>query len=96
MCLVLLLLLWLSPAAPNQETGSCSQPRPVCCPGSDTIAGEEAAVFSEPRVVPRVVLRPQKPVHRLLQASLPGLPLSISMKGIKKRARGPPKLLPAL
>uniref|UniRef100_A0A8D0WX39 Mucin 20, cell surface associated n=1 Tax=Sus scrofa TaxID=9823 RepID=A0A8D0WX39_PIG len=31
MWLVFLLLLWLSPAASNQETGSCSQPQPLCC-----------------------------------------------------------------
>nr|XP_060496931.1 somatomedin-B and thrombospondin type-1 domain-containing protein-like [Panthera onca] len=35
MCLVLLLLLWLSCATPNQETGSCSQPQPLCCFGTD-------------------------------------------------------------
>ncbi|XP_015426796.1 PREDICTED: tubulointerstitial nephritis antigen-like isoform X2 [Myotis davidii] len=35
MWLVLLLLLWLSPVAPNWETGSCSQPQPLCCLGID-------------------------------------------------------------
>ncbi|KAF6119856.1 hypothetical protein HJG60_010242 [Phyllostomus discolor] len=35
MWLVLLLLLWLSPVAPNSETGSCSQPQPLCCLGRD-------------------------------------------------------------
>ncbi|XP_040340970.1 uncharacterized protein LOC121036525 [Herpailurus yagouaroundi] len=35
MYLVLLLLLWLSCATPNQETGSCSQPQPLCCFGTD-------------------------------------------------------------
>ncbi|XP_077897437.1 uncharacterized protein LOC144375873 [Ictidomys tridecemlineatus] len=32
---VLFLLLWLSPVAPNQKTGSCSQPQPLCCLGTD-------------------------------------------------------------
>uniref|UniRef100_A0A8D2GPB0 SMB domain-containing protein n=1 Tax=Urocitellus parryii TaxID=9999 RepID=A0A8D2GPB0_UROPR len=32
---VLLLLLWQSPVAPNQKTGSCSQPQPLCCLGTD-------------------------------------------------------------
>nr|KAF6382493.1 hypothetical protein mPipKuh1_008858 [Pipistrellus kuhlii] len=35
MWLLLLLLLWLSPVAPNWETGSCSQAQPFCCPGTD-------------------------------------------------------------
>ncbi|XP_031220540.1 uncharacterized protein LOC116086389 [Mastomys coucha] len=30
-----LLLLWLGPVIPNQKTGSCSQPQPLCCPGAD-------------------------------------------------------------
>ncbi|KAK1343992.1 hypothetical protein QTO34_014550 [Cnephaeus nilssonii] len=35
MWLVLLFLLWLSPVAPNWETGSCSQSQPLCCLGTD-------------------------------------------------------------
>ncbi|XP_007639166.1 somatomedin-B and thrombospondin type-1 domain-containing protein-like [Cricetulus griseus] len=30
-----LLLLWLGPVIPKQKTGSCSQPQPLCCPGTD-------------------------------------------------------------
>ncbi|XP_041529403.1 tubulointerstitial nephritis antigen-like [Microtus oregoni] len=32
---VFLLLLWLGPVIPKQKTGSCSQPQPLCCPGTD-------------------------------------------------------------
>ncbi|XP_063127004.1 uncharacterized protein LOC134481084 isoform X2 [Rattus norvegicus] len=30
-----LLLLWPGPVIPNQKTGSCSHPQPLCCLGAD-------------------------------------------------------------
>ncbi|XP_028715899.1 somatomedin-B and thrombospondin type-1 domain-containing protein-like [Peromyscus leucopus] len=35
MWLVFLLLLWLGPVIPKRKTGSCAQPQPLCCPGTD-------------------------------------------------------------
>uniref|UniRef100_A0A8C0W0V8 SMB domain-containing protein n=1 Tax=Castor canadensis TaxID=51338 RepID=A0A8C0W0V8_CASCN len=35
MWLVLLFLLWLSPVTPIWKKGSCSQPQPLCCLGTD-------------------------------------------------------------
>ncbi|XP_019506653.1 PREDICTED: somatomedin-B and thrombospondin type-1 domain-containing protein-like [Hipposideros armiger] len=142
MWLVLLLLLCLSPAALNQETGSCSQPQPLCCLGTNdhckrgscycdefchvladccpdrhslcnldkSHAGscppqaEPNAVIDRAsqntKMVLQMVLRTENPpsparsnldwmqnmVQELLQTSLPGMLLSVSVKGIKKKA----------
>ncbi|KAF6384979.1 hypothetical protein mRhiFer1_008832 [Rhinolophus ferrumequinum] len=142
MWLVLLSLLYLSPAAPNQETGSCSQPQPLCCLGRDNhckrsgcycdkycrvvsdccpdhhalcnLDNSHAGSFppqaelnavigrasQNTKTVLQMVLRTenarsparsnldwmQSMVQKLLQTSLPGMPLSISVKRIKKKA----------
>ncbi|XP_014400725.1 PREDICTED: tubulointerstitial nephritis antigen-like isoform X2 [Myotis brandtii] len=122
MWLVLLLLLWLSPVAPNWETGSCSQPQPLCCLGidnhcksgncycdafcheaSDCCPDHHALCSPAPlntKMVLQMVLRMENPpspkrsnlnrvqsmVQQFLQTSLPEMPLSISVKGTRKRA----------
>ncbi|XP_037697516.1 somatomedin-B and thrombospondin type-1 domain-containing protein-like [Choloepus didactylus] len=138
---LVLLLLWLSPAAPNWETGSCSQPQPLCCLGTDYHCKRGSCYCDEfchavadccsdhsafcnpgssgagsfpplaeldmvtdkasqaPKMVLQMVLRVENSpsparsnvdwmqgmAQQLLQTSLPGMPLSISVKGIKKR-----------
>ncbi|XP_014400724.1 PREDICTED: uncharacterized protein LOC106727284 isoform X1 [Myotis brandtii] len=152
MWLVLLLLLWLSPVAPNWETGSCSQPQPLCCLGIDnhcksgncycdafcheasdccpdhhalcSPGNSHAGTFPplldpnavidrdkpfvstsgqaplNTKMVLQMVLRMENPpspkrsnlnrvqsmVQQFLQTSLPEMPLSISVKGTRKRA----------
>nr|KAF6474793.1 hypothetical protein HJG63_010946 [Rousettus aegyptiacus] len=141
MRLVLLLLLSLSLAAPNQETGICSQPQLLCCLGIDhhckrgscycdefchvvpdccpdhralcNLENSHAGSFPlledldavidraswKTKMVLQMVLRTEDPpsharsnldwmqsmVQQLLQTRLPRMPLSISVKGIKKR-----------
>ncbi|KAM5336495.1 uncharacterized protein AAES06_009481 [Glossophaga mutica] len=122
MWLVLLLLLWLSPAAPNSETGSCLQPQPLCCLGTDHHCKRGSCycdafchvvpdccpdhhdlcnsasrntkmmlqmvlrVENAPSAARISVDRMQSMVQRSLQTSLPGMSLSISVKGVRERA----------
>ncbi|KAM8769914.1 uncharacterized protein V5649_018550 [Rhynchonycteris naso] len=122
MWLVLLLLLWLSPAAPNRETGSCSQPQSLCCLGIDHHCKRGSCycdafchvvldccpdhhtlcnpASQNTKMVLQMVLRMENPpsparnnldwlqnvVQRFLQTSLPGMSLSASVRGFRKRA----------